>query len=229
MRIHAVIPARGGSKGIKHKNLCTVGGVSLLARCISAARGAEGVNRVLVSTDSPDIKSAALAAGAEAVDRPALLGSDTASSESVLLHVLDGLEESGDLPDILLFLQCTSPFTRSADIDRAVRLVTAGEADVAFAAVPFHGFVWKSDAKGLALGVNHDPAVRPRRQDRMAEWVETGAFYALRVAGFRAARHRFFGMARIVEVPPEQALDIDEPADLVIANAFAATHFPAET
>jgi len=221
LRIHAVIPARGGSKGIKHKNLCTVGGVSLLARCIGAAKGVEGIGSIFVSTDSPEIKSAALAAGAVSLDRPAPLGSDTASSESVLLEVLDRLEEGGNLPDILLFLQCTSPFTRSADIDKAVRLVASGEADVAFAAVPFHGFVWKRDAREFAAGVNHDPAFRPRRQDRTQEWVETGAFYAVRVAEFRTARHRFFGKVRIVEVPPEQAMDIDEPIDLIIANALA--------
>lgn len=222
MRIHAVIPARGGSKGIKHKNLCTVGGVSLLARCIGAAKGVEGIAEVFVSTDWPEIKSAAIAAGARAIDRPPPLGSDTASSESVLLQVLDSLEESGNLPDILLFLQCTSPFTRSADIDKAVTLVTSGQADVAFAAAPFHGFVWKKNAHEFGVGVNHDPAVRPRRQDRLPEWVETGAFYALRVEGFRKARHRFFGKVRIVEVPSDQALDIDEPTDLVIANALAA-------
>jgi CMP-N-acetylneuraminic acid synthetase len=74
------------------------------------------------------------------------------------------------------------------------------------------------------VAVNHDAAVRPRRQDREPEHRETGAFYALRTDGFRQHRHRFFGRVEIVSVDPRGAIDIDDESDLAQAEAHAGTH-----
>ena len=87
----AIIPARGGSKGIPGKNLRPVAGAPLVAHAIRAARGAPSVDRVIVSTDADAIAAAARAAGAEVVRRPADISGDTASSESALLHALEFL------------------------------------------------------------------------------------------------------------------------------------------
>jgi N-acylneuraminate cytidylyltransferase len=186
----AIVPARGGSKGIPGKNLQVIGSRSLLVRTVEAASGADHVDEVVVSTDDAAIAVAAIAAGAEVVERPPELAEDTSTSESALLHAAGHLNLADD--DVIVFLQCTSPFTSGADIDQLVDPVVEGRADATFTAVPFHGFVWRVEDGG-AVGANHDAATRPRRQDRPAQWLETGAGYAFRLGPFRAAGHRFHG------------------------------------
>ncbi|WP_353826829.1 cytidylyltransferase domain-containing protein [Agromyces sp. SYSU T0242] len=231
----AIIPARGGSQGLPGKNVARIGGVPLVARAVHAALAAERIGRVVVTTDDAEIAEVARGAGAEVVDRPPEIADATASSESALLHALDalasGTDSSGDSADgaadapITVFIQATSPFIDPADLDGAVLRVEGGDRDVVFAAVPTHGFLWREradDADGAsAVGVNHDPAHRPRRQDREPEFLETGAFYVFRTAGFRLAGHRFFGRIGIQRVHPDTAVEIDDAADLARARALA--------
>ncbi len=220
MDVLALIPARGGSKGIPRKNLCLLGGLPLVARTVEAARGARCVTRVAVSTDDPEIAAVARAHGAEVVMRPPELSTDAASSESALLHALGQLRAGGAPdPELVVFLQCTSPFTLPADIDGTVESLLAGKADSAFSASRFSHFLWRRDESGAAVGVGHDKSARPRRQERGEEYLENGAVYAMRTAGFLAARHRFFGRTVIHPMPAERSLEIDEPGDLLRAEA----------
>lgn len=215
MECVAIIPARGGSKGIPGKNLRRVAGIPLVAYAIRAARSARSISRVVVSTDSDSIAAVAQAEGAEVIRRPAELSGDTASSESALLHALEYLETSeGYRPHLVVFLQCTSPLTRPDDIDAAVATLQREQADTVFTASRFHGFLWRKDEQGAAQGVNHDQGFRPRRQDRSPEFLENGAVYVMKADAFRKARNRFFGKTVISEMPPERSLEIDEPADL---------------
>jgi YrbI family 3-deoxy-D-manno-octulosonate 8-phosphate phosphatase len=217
----AVIPARGGSKGVPGKNLRRVAGRSLVERAVDACVAASAIDTVYVSTDDAGIAAAARAAGAEVVDRPADLSGDTASSESALLHALDTLAAAGGDPEVVVFVQCTSPFLDPDDLDEAVRRISDDEADAVFAAVPTYEFLWRSGPDGQASGINHDAAYRPRRQDREPHFRETGAFYAMSVAGFREARHRFFGRTSIVPVSELSAVEIDNEHDLVLASGLA--------
>ncbi|MFD9452111.1 cytidylyltransferase domain-containing protein [Streptomyces sp. NPDC059985] len=230
MNVTAVIPARGGSKGIPGKNVAEVGDVPLVARAVLACRGAAHVTRVVVSTDDAAIAAAAREAGADVVERPAELGSDLASSESALLHALDCLEERhAEAVGVLVFVQCTSPFVTSEEVDETVLAVLRDGADSAFTAVPFHGFLWGTEAAAgsptgpghRAHGVNHDSSVRLRRQDRTPEYLESGAVYAMRAEGFRRHGHRFFGRTQLVPTAPERAIEIDEPGDLARARSLA--------
>ena len=214
-----VIQARGGSKGVPGKNLARVGGVPLVARAVQAAVAA-GVGAVVVSTDDDAIAAVAEAAGARVVRRPAELAGDTASSEAALLHALDEHESLAGAVDVLVMVQCTSPFVTASEIAECVAAIGAG-ADSAFTAAPTHGFLWRRDGSGQAVGINHDRATRPRRQDRTPEFLETGAVYAMRTDGFRDRRHRFFGRTVLVETDPGRVLEIDEPADLERARALA--------
>jgi YrbI family 3-deoxy-D-manno-octulosonate 8-phosphate phosphatase len=217
----AVIPARGGSKGIPGKNLKRIAGQPLIAHTIHAARQARLVQRVVVTTDDPAIAAVAREHGAEVVMRPAELSTDTASSEVALLHALEQLEqEHGYKPQLLVFLQCTSPLTEPEDIDGTVQLLLDQAADSAFSAARFHYFLWSTarSAREGADGINHDKRVRLRRQDREPEFLETGAVYVMRVAGFRSARHRFFGKTVLYETPAERVCEIDEPIDLQLAE-----------
>lgn len=218
----AVIPARGGSQGVPRKNLRPVGGMPLLARAITSALAASRIDRVVVSTDDAEIAAVARAWGAEVVDRPAEISGHTASSESALLHALDELE----LDDgVLVFIQATSPFIDPLDLDAAVVRVVDGDADSLFSAVESWGFVWRDGPDG-AVGVNHDLRVRPRRQDRELEYLETGAFYVMRIAGFRDAGHRFFGRVGIAVVPEHTAIEIDTELQLEMSSALASLVAP---
>ncbi|ARZ68268.1 acylneuraminate cytidylyltransferase [Streptomyces sp. HU2014] len=264
----AVIPARGGSKGVPAKNLAAVGGVPLVARAVRECRAARLVGDVVVSTDDPGIAATARGAGAVVVQRPGTIAGDTATSEAAVLHAMDAYEAmSGARVTAVLLVQCTSPFLSSADIDGVAAAVVEQGADTALTVAPFHGFVWRAeedfapagdavlpaqlsprrtvaaapagdgpeDRHGIpaahgtrtarsrpgAHGVNHDKSHRPRRQDRPQDLLETGAAYAMRADGFRAARHRFFGRTELVRTDAARVLEVDDPHDLARARALA--------
>jgi YrbI family 3-deoxy-D-manno-octulosonate 8-phosphate phosphatase len=219
----AIIPARGGSKGIPGKNLQKIQGRSLLARAVGACRHASRVQRVFVSTDDTRIAEEAKAAGAEVIDRPAAIAGDTASSESALLHALDQWQSGGaTLPGLLVFVQCTSPFITAGDVDGTIAALVDNQADTAHTVTSSHGFLWRRTPQEGAIGVNHDKRTRPRRQDREPEFLETGAVYVFRTEGFREAKHRFFGRTALFEVPGARAMEIDEPDDLKRARMLAS-------
>nr|WP_193070141.1 acylneuraminate cytidylyltransferase [Brevibacterium aurantiacum] len=224
-RAVAIIPARGGSKGIPLKNLQKVAGVSLLARAINAAKSTPSIDRVVVSTDHDGIAAEAIRAGAEVSHRPADIAGDSATSESALIYTLANL---GEEFDTTVFMQCTSPFIDSASIDNAVAAVRDGEADVVFSAVEDHSFLWRLDDGESAVAVGHEASFRPRRQDRAKHYNETGAFYVMRTDGLLENEHRFFGRVTIEEVPPEHAREIDDMSDLSLVRAIASTQETAQ-
>ncbi|MFE6690362.1 cytidylyltransferase domain-containing protein [Streptomyces sp. NPDC057743] len=226
----AVIPARGGSKGVPAKNLAAVGGVPLVARAVRACRSARLVTDVVVSTDDAGIAAAARAAGALVIRRPGEIAGDTATSEAAVRHAMDSYEaEQGRPVKAVLLVQCTSPFLTGEDIDAVAAAVVEGGADSALTVAPFHGFVWRDaeaadpgvSAPDGGRGVNHDKSFRPRRQDRPQDLLETGAAYAMDAAGFRASGHRFFGRTELVRTDPARVLEIDDPHDLARARALA--------
>lgn len=223
MRCAAIIPARGGSKGLVLKNLRKIGGERLIVRAVKAALGSELVSAVYVSTDCPEIAHATRSAGAEVIIRPADLAADESSSESAIQHVLLELQRLGKMPRFVAFLQCTSPFTTSAEITNVLRPLIDGQADSTFLAVPSHGFLWKqNEADGGVTGINHDPCgPRQRRQDREPEFRETGAAYGFGAEEFLQRPNRFIGRVIAVEslsIP----FDIDDMQDLLCANDTAS-------
>ncbi|MET7653825.1 N-acylneuraminate cytidylyltransferase [Streptomyces sp. NPDC005486] len=223
-RVLAVIPARGGSKGVPAKNLAPVGGVPLVTRAVRECRATRLVTDVVVSTDDHAIAAAAREAGAEVVLRPAAIAGDTATSEAAVLHAMDAHEALHGAPvDVVLLVQCTSPFLVREDVDGVAGAVVEQGADTAVTVAPFHGFVWRhaDEAEEGGHGVNHDKSVRPRRQDRPQDFLETGAAYAMDAAGFRKHQHRFFGRTELVRTDPARVLEIDDPHDLARARALA--------
>lgn len=217
----AVIPARGGSKGVPRKNLRRVGGVPLVARAVAAARRCPEIDRVIVSTDDADIAAVAAEWGAEVVERPVELAGDEASSESAVLHVLETLDPDADAIGVVVLLQATSPFLDVPALGDAVRLVRSRRRDVVFSAVETYGFLWRRAIGDAAEAVNHEASTRPRRQDREPHFLETGAFYVLRAKAFRVTRHRFFGSVGITEVAARTAIEIDTEDELAVARALA--------
>jgi len=212
----AIIPARGGSKGILDKNLQSVRGVPLVVRAIRSCLDAFTIDRVYVSTDSERIAQVAESHGARVIRRPRDLATDTSSSEEALVHALE------EIPDAttVAFVQATSPFIGFRDMDKAVKMVTAGEYDVVFSGVEHHSFRWEKTDDGWRP-VGHSMESRPRRQDLPPTVIETGAFYVFHREGFLASKSRFHGRVGVVEVSHRDSLEIDTPDDLQIARELA--------
>lgn len=215
-RALALIPARGGSKGIPKKNLQVVGGVPLVGRTVQAALASNRVVSVVVSTDDTDIASVARAYGADVVMRPAAIAGDTASSELALIHALDVLKQSYTLPEHLCFLQCTSPFTSGEQIDRVLAALDSPLINSSFAVTPWHGFLWRGDG----CGVNHDPQKpRQRRQDLEPAFLETGAIYAMRTHSFQSTGSRFCAPWMPIVID-DSGPEVDEFSDLQLCRAM---------
>ncbi|MCZ4088852.1 acylneuraminate cytidylyltransferase family protein [Sinorhizobium psoraleae] len=206
MNVIAVIPARGGSVGLPGKNVKPLNGVPLVGRAVLAAVGSKLVSQCYVSSDAHEILDVAASFGATGITRPAEISGPTASSESALIHALEEVERTtGKLPDILVFLQCTSPFTTAEHIDAVVSKLMEEQAASAFSAVEDHGFIWQIAEDGSAAGITHDHnKPRQRRQDMTPRYRETGAIYAMRVADFMARGNRFCGKTVLVPIdtPP---------------------------
>jgi len=216
----AVIPARGGSKGLPRKNVLALAGMPLIAHAIRAALGARTITRVVVSTDDSEIAAVSRRWGAEVVARPAELSGDTASSESAVMHVLTTLQASeGYAPDFVMLIQCTSPLTTSDDLDGLVTTLKREDSDSAFTVARFHHFLWERGSDGRAAGINHTGKKRKRRQDLTPQYLETGAAYVMRTELFQQTGERFCGKVAMHDTPPERCLEIDDPLDFLKAEA----------
>lgn len=221
MSVVAIIPARGGSKGIPRKNVRPLAGVPLIAYTIDAALAASRIDRVVVSTDDDEICDISLAWGAEVVRRPSGLAGDSAPSEAALLHTLDTLEAAAHAVDLVLMMQCTSPLRRPADLDKAVQLLETERYDSVFAGVEVHHFRWRR-AGSVMERVNFAVGARPMRQEREPEFVETGSFYVTTRALLRQTGLRLGGRVGCYTLPLPYTFDIDSSDDLLVCEALLA-------
>jgi CMP-N,N'-diacetyllegionaminic acid synthase len=220
-RTVAIVPARGGSKGLLRKNLRDLAGKPLIAWTIAAAQAARGVDRLVLSTDDAEIAAVARALGAEIVERPAELAQDDTPTLPVLRHALDTL---GEAPDAVLTLQPTSPLRTAAHIEAAVAAFYAdprADSLVSTVEVPhvFHPrSVMKRDAEGY-LAPYLDEAQPYRRQDKEPVFARNGAaIYVTRTA--RLAEYVFGGRLIGFAMDAQSSLDIDTAEDLAHAEAI---------
>ncbi len=215
----ALILARGGSKGLPGKNLRPLLGLPLLAHSVRQARAARSVSRTVVSTDDDGIAATARGHGAEVIARPAAISGDRAASESALLHALDYLRDHERWqPDLVCFLQCTSPIRAHDDIDRAVATLQAEGADSLLSVSPSHRFLWRREGDGAGTAINYDWRARPRRQDMAPQYVENGSIYLFRPADFRASGNRLNGRIALHEMHENAALEIDSLLDFQMVD-----------
>jgi CMP-N-acetylneuraminic acid synthetase len=217
-----VIPARGGSKGVPRKNLIKVGGIPLVVRGIMAGLNANCVSRVVVSTDDNEIGELSKKAGAEVIVRPKAISGDVVMPDLAVSHVLNHIKSSNEpLSDVTCFMQPTSPFTTSDDIDCAYEKFCKNSCDSMFSGVLTHSFLWKMNGLKYLNPVNHDSTYRIGRQQLDSQFMETGAFYLFKTKGFLDVQHRFFGNIGVYEMPANRSIDIDDYFDLEMANIFA--------
>ena len=206
MKVVALIPARGGSKGIPRKNLSDLCGQPLIAWSISSARRCSYFDEVWVSTDDDEIQDVALSFNARVHRRNPLTATDTASSESV---VLDFLEQHPDI-DIICMIQPTSPLTLPEHFSEALKLMREQKADSVVTVSRQHKFIWSAEGSPQ----NYDPAQRPRRQEWAGELVENGAFYFTIASKFLETQNRLAGKTCVYEMPSDFSADIDCVEDL---------------
>jgi len=228
VEVLAVIPARGGSKGIPGKNLRPLGGRPLLAYSCEVARTSRHVSRTIVSTDDPLIAEVAVALGAQVPFlRPAALAADDTPMLDVLRHVLAELRRrEGYLADLLVLLQPTSPLRTAAHVDAAISELLDGDADsvVSVVEVP-HRFspssVMRIDGDRL---VPLDPSAfgPTRRQDKPRLLARNGpAVLAVRTTVIENGS-LYGSHCRPMVMAPEESIDIDLPWDLEVAEWLLA-------
>ena len=192
-----------------------------MVRAIRAARAAETVALVVVSTDDAEIAETAQSENALVIRRPAELAQADSSSESAVHHALTSLLTEGRiLPTVTLLVQCTSPFIEPEDLNAVVRTIELKDADSCLTVSPTHCFLWREGESGEAVAINHDSSERLPRQQLAPQYRETGAVYGFRTRGFLEARSRFFGMTAIAVVDPHRTLEIDESFDLRLAERW---------
>lgn len=209
----AIIPARGGSKGIPRKNIHLLAGEPLLVYSIRHAQQTPSISRIVVSTDDSEIATVAEQYGAEVIWRPAEFSSDEATSESALLHALDYLQESeGYEPELVVFLQATSPLRQPDDLQNAIHAFHAQQADSLLSVNDFHVFLWRT-RNGTPESLTYDYHNRPRRQDKPRDFIENGSFYLFKPWVIRENGNRLGGKIMLYRMDMLSYFGIDEPGD----------------
>jgi CMP-N,N'-diacetyllegionaminic acid synthase len=231
--ILAVIPARGGSKGIPQKNIKDLAGKPMIAWSINAAKKIQGL-KLIVSTDDEKIAAIARQHGADVpFIRPADLSTDTAGSFDVVLHALEWMKAKGSFhPDFILLLQPTSPLRSLDDILAAINMQSQKDADAIVSVCPIsHPVSWFVDlsADGKVLPTP-DLQIALRRQDAGSYYELNGALYLVRAPAFYKERTFIPKNTFAYVMPPDRSIDIDTPwdfylADLILRDKYAeATH-----
>ena len=210
-KIIALIPARGGSKGIPRKNLKSLNGLPLIAYTIKDSLNSRLLDEVYVSTEDKEIKEISQKYGAKVIDRPSNLSSDASSTESVMLHAASYLENDFDF---MVLLQCTSPLRGENDIDLAIKKIIDGKKDSLLSGYRNDHFLW--DNKGNPI--NYDYAKRPRRQEKEWEFVENGSIYITSKKALLKEKCRLGGRIGQHLMPKLTSFEIDEESDFRLAE-----------
>lgn len=184
------------------------------------------MTRIVVSTDDPEITAVAREHGADVVKRPPEISGDCATSESALLHVLDDLHSTEDYaPELVVFLQATSPLRRPGEVQAAIDTLRHQQADSLFSACPVHGFVWRRHDNRLS-SISYDYHARPRRQDIGEDLIENGSIYVFKPWVLREHNNRLGGKIAVYRMSPVDSFQIDEPGDFELLEQLAGLERP---
>lgn len=215
----AVVPARGGSKGVPRKNVAPLDGEPLIIHTLRAARDAHSIDRIVVSTDDREIAAIAREAGVDVIDRPSELAGGDSPTEAALLHVLETLAARGEQPpEYVVTLEPTSPLRTAALIDACVANAIAERAGSVMTVAETRESLGRLDENGRFSFLF--PGQPRRRQLREPLYRESGAVYVTRTDALLATRSVLAEPLYGVVVPDEQAVDINTPLDFVVAGAI---------
>jgi len=230
-----VIPARGGSKGIPHKNIKSFGGRPLIAWSIAPAlelcrKQSIPTENIILSTDDDEIARIATTLGLPVpYRRPAHLATDTAGSREVMLHAMEYADTNSITYDCILLLQPTSPLRSLADIEGCLELYERERPDMAVSvkeasANPYYN-CFETDPDTGSLHVSKGNGLITRRQDAPRAWVFNGAVYVINPASIRKMPIGAFPRRIPYEMPAERSVDLDTPLDWAIAETLLKNCF----
>lgn len=217
-KIIAIIPARGGSQGIKKKNLARLGKKPLLYYTVFSSLNCSKIDRTIVSTDNAEIEIYAKSLGVEVIKRPQRLANHFAKIEPTISHTLEFLKKKEKyFPDIIILLQNTSPLRTSKHIEESLKMFFENNYDSLLSGYISHQFFWKKNGK-VVHPVNYSPLNRPNRQDMKNQFIENGSIYITKATSFSKSKCRISGKIGLYEMPKEQSIDIDTNLDLYLAE-----------
>lgn len=219
----AIIPARGGSKGLPGKNTKLLSGLPLICYSINAALKSSLVDRVIVSTEDNEIASIAKDCGAEVPFlRPANLSSDTSLAIDTYLHGVDFIAKQ-DLKPIESFvvLLPTAPLRVAQDIDEAIKIFNDKNASsvisVTEAPVPLNWYK-RITKKGILENYSHEFNSLKNRQEHESTYVPNGAIFVFKTEILRLTRHYYTDKTYPYIMPRERSIDIDDLLDFKLAE-----------
>jgi len=218
--IVALIPARGGSKGIPRKNIKLMAGKPMIAWTIEAAKRSQNLRRVVVSTDDVEIASVARDFGAEVpFMRPPELATDSATGLSVTMHFLDWMDRNDRLPDYVMELQPTTPLRLDCDIDAAILLANQRQARAVVGVCEL-----SSDAAHpwLAKSLRSDGSIQDflpqkksvvQRQDLPSVYTINGAIFLYRTLDLQRSQDYYPPGTLGYVMPASRSIDVNTPFD----------------
>ena len=216
----AFIPVRGGSKSIPLKNIKPINGKPLVYWTAKAANDANCVDKVIIATDSDEIKNTVKSFNFEKVEiynRSPENAQDTSSTESVMLEYIE--YANLDSNDNFILIQATSPLLKANHIDEMFTTLKNSDADSIFSGVREKQFHWIETENGIKP-INYDYKNRPRRQDFQGIIAENGACYINSVENILKDKCRLSGKIIAYELPAETAYEIDEESDWLIVESM---------
>lgn len=224
MKVLAVIPGRGGSKGVKGKNIRMVDGMPLIAYAINTAIESKKLSRFIVNTDSDEIEQVAREYKADVFRRLPELGSDSASIVPVILETLEALEKDGEVYDILILLQITSPIRTGKNVDDIIEMFEQDPSlSGVISVVPMHDVhparMYRLDDSNLMLPLNPEWETA-RRQDIPPVYYRNGCIYAIRTDLLKLNKTLMPEGKKGYVMPVEWLANIDDERDLIITEAL---------
>ena len=219
-KVYAIIPARGKSKGLKNKNISNFAGKPLIAYSIEAALNCSEIKRCIVSTEDPVIKKISIDYGAEVIDRPLELATDTAQTNAVVQHVLEKLLQENNFPEYFVMLQPTSPLRRTEHIQSCINAFFNSNAVCAISVTetehhPYKNFTMKN---GFLQPLFDTESVEKRRQDLPTIFRPNGAIFLMSSNLFLSKNVFFVRPALPYLMDQEASIDIDNMFDLLLAE-----------
>jgi len=216
--ILAVIPARSGSKGLPYKNILDLVGKPLIAWSIESSLKSKYINKTLVSSDSDEILNISSEYGASTLKRPKELATDTASSESVVKHVIDSISERFDY---IILLQPTSPLRNTEHIDNAFNNFFKNNATALISVRSIDNKILKAFIETdthYIRGISNNKYPFTRRQELPKTYMSNGAIYIIKTSEF--VRNNSFFTDKTVHyvMNKESGMDIDTADDLKVVN-----------
>jgi len=218
-KIIAIIPARGGSKGIAGKNIKSLNRNPLICHTIKEALKSSYLERVFVSTDDSIIAKTSKKCGAKIIDRPAEFAEDESPMIDAIFHTIDTIKDASD-KDIMILLQPTSPLRNAADIDKALDIFMKTDCDSVISMCkvehsPYWCFKYEGDKFKPLFG---NKGLKMRRQELPDVYRPNGAIYISTIKNIY--KNNGFYCDKIVPyiMPPERSIDIDEEIDFKFAE-----------